>query len=61
MVSLYKKTNYYQSLPNSCILNGWILILIVLDKTNKLFGHSLPSYYALDVIALLYRYYANTV
>ena len=43
--------------------NDQILILIVLDKKKKfdLDTHeSLPSYYALDSIAILYRYYANT-
>ena len=30
-------------------------------KKVILLGHSLPSYYALDSIAILYRYYANIV
>ena len=42
--------------------NGRILILIVLDKNiDILLGHSLPSYYALDFIAILYKCYANIV
>ena len=40
--------------------NGRILILIVLDKKIYiLLGHLQPSYYALDSIEILYRYYAN--
>ena len=46
---------------NIIMQNGRILILIVLDKTNTLLGHSLHGYYALDSITILNGYYASIV
>ena len=42
--------------------NFRILILIILDtKINILHGQMQTSYYALDAIAILYRYYGSIV